>query len=1765
MRKRVSLILLVLFAISALVAVAGVQEKVVRLLSSSPDGVVQATTPTTQSLIDAGKVFLTSKNIIAARNSFKQAVELDATNQEAQFLYGLTRIFAVYEDNQYVQTAGLDSIREILELSGLSFTNFGLYDTQTAPATGTGFPSTTPRSGDVINYVSTRVLPEINGAIGNFGAVTNATFVSSLDPSAVMNSYAQTVNVDYGDVQVLKAIASLMVCNLELLNVYGLDFSPPDVFGGAPELQLKRLHDLVVASPKLLTPVKPASLTTAKAGLVGFIDTFKTAATAIGKRTDKGGHAFVLDIPLNDSPIGSTTFEVNQIIKSMDEIKASLSGATYYSFTGSTVVNLSKFFNAAAPINIRQQLVTCTSTGGVLDDMTIGGLFPLGLSDLQNSLLFQKDFIKSAACSGYEKPEVSVPDRIFFSSMNPGSNTMESNITIQNSGLAPLVVSSIKVLGDSSADFTISNVSCSSTTPTLALGTSCDVKVSYNTMSGNGFSSAYIELASNAPTAKTIIPMYVMTATTTPAEKQLSITLSGTGTGTVESFYYDPNSMNFRSIICSSGTCTQPVAVQQTIRLKAMPDDFTHLTKWVGCDSVDGTDCIVNCAKDNAVTAQFDLDPRTLSVTVYPTPGSYSTHKAVSFVTNEQVTIKYTLDGTIPVDTSMNYEGPIDLPIGTTTVRYGYIGKGAATPTYGSATYTITPPTPNPPEITSFAASTTPGSFTVKITDLSVSDSAATAAYCVTSHPDPGSCSWAYGEIPNSYFDFVAFGYYGTYPIYAYVKDEFDRVSTVATTDVTYAPDTTPPVLQSMIPVIGGVDVPITTDFTMNFNEGINTYNMDGTPNCPLHIPCTMSFNSVVNQLTVKPLFPLEYSKSYGGAWWVSDYAGNSTPLTIAFTTVKKPDNVSIPTLTLDLSANGVITGNPVYASGVINVTNNSVANQNISLVITKPDGSLHFESVTTDQDGLYSDIPLTSYLGQLGTYKIQAFGGSGTGSTAPNKSEIKQLRVLPVAGYAIVLQGRIPSGEGAEAHAKTATRVKNALLARGLTSENIISITSNDFSSGKAELQAALYAVAARANITPAPLNLILIDHGDPAEFHLGAEVITPAELAGWLDTMENMLVASAALQPRMVVVGSCYSGTFIPALAKVGRTIITSASNTEQSFRGPSEPDGIRSGEFFLDELYRGLRRGESLRDAFNKGAAAVRVQSRRGGVVSSSDDKALQNPLISYRGDTTGVTEIPTGVADDAPDVAYLGSGDNFAYDPQGMIPHDRTAAVTTLFLDENSSSKEVSLKVDQSQSGWNAWFEIRKPSLPLALDGGSSQLIAELPRVQMLYDAATGSFTGTYAEFTDAGSYDITIYLQDPSTGEISPKRIALYRERANNSTPQAPVLAAPTGALTTASAFMAEWSESIDPDGDTVTYTMLVSKQADMGNPVLVKEGLNIPANVITYDDGLRDLTTYYWQVWAVDSYGAVTKSGVESFRTDNTNGLPSYITGVVRNKTTGSKLPAVSLDTAKASYKSYSNGAFLIAAAPGSILLTASADGYTAKPVSLIVSPGKVTTQNIELSPLAPETVNITSVVSSAAASGYLDCPAVVTKGAEVSCSMQAGTGYQFSAIEGCGGELSGNRYNLTATTDCSVTASFIPVIPSGTTVYSVTGSSTVGGSLVCIPATVTSGASSTCVLNTLPGFKLTALTDNAAALELPTGKNFTISNITANHAVSATFINDRPGDCNGSGTVDIAEVQSAINMFLGLKSVQACVDTDGINGVSIAEVQKTINSFLGL
>jgi len=83
--------------------------------------------------------------------------------------------------------------------------------------------------------------------------------------------------------------------------------------------------------------------------------------------------------------------------------------------------------------------------------------------------------------------------------------------------------------------------------------------------------------------------------------------------------------------------------------------------------------------------------------------------------------------------------------------------------------------------------------------------------------------------------------------------------------------------------------------------------------------------------------------------------------------------------------------------------------------------------------------------------------------------------------------------------------------------------------------------------------------------------------------------------------------------------------------------------------------------------------------------------------------------------------------------------------------------------------------------------------------------------------------------------------------------------------------------------------------------------------------------------------------------------------------------------------------------------------------------------------------------------------------------------------------------------------------------------------------------------------------TDGAATAKLPP---FTLIVSGGKVVASVPAIQ---GDCNGDGKVSISELQSAVNMFLGIAQASGCVDESGDRTVSISEVQKAINLFLGL
>lgn len=388
--------LFLVFAIGATASLTSVKRPVSQKTSSSRTQVVEV-----QALIDQGKSSLQSHNILAARDAFSQAVSMAPENQEANLLYGVTRILAVAEDGQSLNTTDLDSVREILELAGVSFTNFNIYGMNyTSPHR---FADSTPRTGAVLDFLKTKALPEIEGAVGNLNKVTDPAFASVLAPAAIARTSGTDITVDYADALVLKALVNAAKCNLNLLLVYNLDISIPDIQSNPDQLIT---YKKLLKGPGFLSLQEQGRLTTAKEALISFIDTYNAAIPVLMARTPGTNHLFVIDVPVPGELALTASDQLNEISMVLQEIKEALNGPHVFTAGGwleGRTVDLSKFFSATDPINIRSNLINCSS-GTVFTDPTLNGLFPQGITRFKTV----GGYLHSMACVGRETSFITI-------------------------------------------------------------------------------------------------------------------------------------------------------------------------------------------------------------------------------------------------------------------------------------------------------------------------------------------------------------------------------------------------------------------------------------------------------------------------------------------------------------------------------------------------------------------------------------------------------------------------------------------------------------------------------------------------------------------------------------------------------------------------------------------------------------------------------------------------------------------------------------------------------------------------------------------------------------------------------------------------------------------------------------------------------------------------------------------------------------------------------------------------------------------------------------------------------------------------------------------------------------------------------------------------------------------------------------------------------------------------------------------------------------
>ena len=152
-----------------------------------------------------------------------------------------------------------------------------------------------------------------------------------------------------------------------------------------------------------------------------------------------------------------------------------------------------------------------------------------------------------------------------------------------------------------------------------------------------------------------------------------------------------------------------------------------------------------------------------------------------------------------------------------------------------------------------------------------------------------------------------------------------------------------------------------------------------------------------------------------------------------------------------------------------------------------------------------------------------------------------------------------------------------------------------------------------------------------------------------------------------------------------------------------------------------------------------------------------------------------------------------------------------------------------------------------------------------------DAGETEVTLTPARFTDRTPRN-TAFLQVNFNGSF---RFITVSQTMPNSAPDAPVLTFPESSATDIPTNVTfKWNVPADPDGDVLTYTLMISSNGGTTWQTMESE-----SNSTKFSSYLKKNTEYMWKVEASDPFGGKSVSDIRYFTTGTAGG---YVDGEVR-------------------------------------------------------------------------------------------------------------------------------------------------------------------------------------------------------------------------------------------------------------------------------------------
>jgi len=686
-----------------------------------------------------------------------------------------------------------------------------------------------------------------------------------------------------------------------------------------------------------------------------------------------------------------------------------------------------------------------------------------------------------------------------------------------------------------------------------------------------------------------------------------------------------------------------------------------------------------------------------------------------------------------------------------------------------------------------------------------------------------------------------------------------------------------------------------------------------------------------------------------GGKWSVQTSWAGDTDFNGATGKDQTLDVLKAETrITLDVTSKAIKLGESVSISGKFTPQpdcGRDLANLPVTLIVSGPYETDVREVRTNDRWGHFV---LADYNGfnTLGDWKIQAVF-PGNDAYLASSSDFISLKAVETAGYAIVVQGRIPGEEGLDSHNKTTNFVYGQLKGRGLLDDDIqyfnynINLTGVTGLPAKTSIQEAITLRALdKMNTKPANLYIIMVDHGLDDLFYMGSDTIGAGELDTWLDTLQDGLEGQAAEQEIIIILGFCRSGSFVNHLSANHRVIIASAAAGESSYKGPLDEDGIRDGEYFISEFFKGVSSGKSIKECFQKAVVLTEQFTSSGAKNANSAtapyyDNALQHPLLDDNGDGKGSNDLfESGGDGSLSKDLFIGVSSVTGNDAGDVTV---TRVTQTLFLEALETSTGLYADVDDNTRLRTIWVEVKPPGYAPLDPGGSGQAEMDLTKTVGVWNNKNSRYEWENLEgFTDPGTYQVFYFAKDDISGNISPlMETRVYKALKSNTPPEPFNLLLPQDNAQVLTELMLDWEDTKDPQGDRMTYTVLLSKGDDTFKDSIRIEGLVYSACLLDRSLGIEDLSRYYWKVQAIDEYGAVRsapESGARVFNTNNTNPVfPGWIKGLIYDAASGTPLSHGIVSLGGLSLTAALGGYYLGNVQAGTYEITASADGYIPK------------------------------------------------------------------------------------------------------------------------------------------------------------------------------------------------------------------------------------------